>query len=53
MFFITYLKFASNILSLDKDSFEKIFIVIVLGGKRLLWKPIWEIIWCFKIITER
>jgi hypothetical protein len=32
------LKFASNILSLDMGSFEKIHIVIVLGGKRLLWK---------------
>jgi hypothetical protein len=39
MFLMTYLKFASNILSLDMGSFEKIHIVIVLGGKRLLWKP--------------
>ena len=39
MFLMTYLKFASNILSLDMDSFQKIPIVIPLGGKRLLWKP--------------
>ena len=39
MFLMTYLKFASNVLSLDMGSFEKIYIVIVLGGKRLLWKP--------------
>ena len=39
MFLMTYLKFASNILSLDMGSFEKIHIVIVLGGKRLPWKP--------------
>ena len=39
MFLMTYLKFASNILSLDMGSFENIYIVIVLGGKRLLWKP--------------
>jgi hypothetical protein len=39
MFLMTYLKFASNILSLDMGSFEKIHIVSVLGGKRLLWKP--------------
>ena len=39
MFLMTYLKFASNILSLDMGSFEKIHIVIVLGGERLLWKP--------------
>jgi hypothetical protein len=38
MFLMTYLKFASNILSLDMGSFEKIHIVIVLGGKRLPWK---------------
>ena len=39
MFLMTYLKFASNILSLDMGSFDEIHIVIVLGGKRLLWKP--------------
>jgi hypothetical protein len=39
MFLTTYLKFASNILSLDMGSFEKIHIVIFLGSKRLLWKP--------------
>jgi hypothetical protein len=36
---VTYLRFARVILPLDVDNFEKICVVIYLGDKRLLWKP--------------
>jgi hypothetical protein len=44
MFLMMYLRFASVILPLDVDSFEKICLVIFLGGKRLLWKPMVHVI---------